>query len=76
MLNSLAEGLNLAYGEGSEAKWAKLEPLVPPLRSAQKGHPFVEVLNCIFWRLQTGSGGCDVPELRCALNLLQLLCSI
>lgn len=55
----------MAHGDLSDEKWAKFAPLLPPLRSGQKGHPFVEhrkVLNGIFWRLRTGSGWRDIPE--------------
>lgn len=51
-------------GDITDEQYAKLEPLLPPLRSGNKGHPYSPhrpILNGILWVLRTGAPWQDMP---------------
>lgn len=55
----------MARGDLSNEKWAKIEPLLPPVQSGKKGHPYLphrQIINGILWRSRTGTGWRDIPE--------------
>lgn len=50
--------------ELTDAQWARLQPLLPPQRSAT-GRPATDhrlIFNAIVWRLSTGAPWRDLPE--------------
>ena len=51
-------------GELSDNEWERSEPLLPPVRSGKRGHPYKEhrqVINGILWVLRTGAPWADMP---------------
>jgi transposase len=51
--------------ELTDAEWAVLQPLLPPLQSGQRGRSYLPhrpILNGILWKLRTGARWQDVPE--------------
>lgn len=54
----------MARGDLTNEQWARLEPLLPPERSGQKGHPYRAhrpVLDGILWIQRTGAAWEDLP---------------
>jgi len=55
----------MARGDLTDDQWQRLQPLLPPERSGQRGHPYRshrEVLNGILWIQRTGAPWRDLPE--------------
>jgi transposase len=55
----------MVHDELTDEKWAKIEPLLPPLQSGKRGHPYTPhrpVLNGICWVLRSGARWADIPE--------------
>jgi transposase len=55
----------MARGDLTERQWQRLAPLLPPLKSGKRGHPYNDhrpVINGILWVLRTGASWQDLPE--------------
>ena len=55
----------MARYELSEQQWQRIEPLLPPLKSGKRGHPYGDhrpIINGILWVLNTGAPWADLPE--------------
>jgi transposase len=55
----------MARGDLTERQWERLTPLLPPLKSGQRGRPYHDhrrVINGILWVLRTGAPWEDLPE--------------
>jgi transposase len=51
--------------ELSDQEWAQIEPLLPPIRTGQKGRPAKDhriMLNGIVWLARSGAPWRDLPE--------------
>lgn len=54
----------MARGDLTDKQWERLQPLLPPQRSGQRGRPYRphrEVLNGILWVQRTGAPWEDLP---------------
>ena len=51
-------------GELTDAQWAKLEPLLPPVKpwTGQPNHPHRPIIHGILWLKRTGAPWRDMPE--------------
>jgi transposase len=55
----------MARYELTEQQWQRIEPLLPPLKSGKRGHPYLDhrpIINGILWVLNTGAPWADLPE--------------
>jgi transposase len=51
--------------ELTDEQWARVEPLIPPLRSGRRGRPYHDhrrILNGLLWLAKTGAPWRDLPD--------------
>ena len=54
----------ILHDELTDEKWAKIQPLLPPLKSGKQGRPYTphrRIVNGICWVLRSGARWSDIP---------------